>query len=204
LTDTLATLAIALGASWASGINPYAAILLMGGAQLSGLVTLPHDLQVLGSAWVLAAAALLFVLNFFADKIPLVDSMNDALHTFVRIPAGALLAFGAADSLGPQAGTIAALLGGTLAATSHAAKATTRAAVNASPEPFSNIALSLLGDAAVPTMLWLAFSHPVWFFVALAIALALMVGLTVALFKFLRALVRSMRARFAPTQSVVP
>src|SRR4029079_13560383 len=97
LTDTLATLAIALGASWASGINPYAAILLMGGAQLSGLVTLPHDLQVLGSPWVLGVVAILFALNFCADKIPLIDSINDVLHTFVRIPAGALLAFGAAD-----------------------------------------------------------------------------------------------------------
>jgi len=142
--------------------------------------------------------------EFFADKIPGLDSLWDAVHTFIRIPAGMALAAGVFGGDSAVWTTIAALLGGTLAATSHAAKATTRAAVNASPEPFSNIALSLLGDAAVPTMLWLAFSHPVWFFVALAIALALMVGLTVALFKFLRALVRSMRARFAPTQSVVP
>ena len=102
--DTLAALAVALGASWASGLNPYAAVLVMGGAQMLGLVSLPHDLQVLGSPWVLAAAAVLFALNFLADKIPLVDSLNDVLHTFVRIPAGALLAFGAADQLGPEVG----------------------------------------------------------------------------------------------------
>ena len=110
--DTLAVLAVALAAGWASGVNVYAAVLVLGLAQRLGFVTLPHDLQVLASAWVLAAAALLFALNFLADKIPLVDSINDVLHTFVRIPAGALLAFGATDSLGPEAATIAALLGG--------------------------------------------------------------------------------------------
>src|SRR4051812_21644078 len=147
--DTLAVLAVALAASWASGINTYAVVLVLGIAQRLGFVTLPHDLQVLGSAWVLATAGLLFALNFFADKIPLVDSLNDALHTFVRIPAGALLAYGAADSLGPQAGTIAALLGGTLAAGTHVAKTGTRALINTSPEPFSNIAASLAEDGLV-------------------------------------------------------
>src|SRR5436190_14520937 len=161
--DTLAVLAVALAASWASGINTYAAVLVLGAAQRLGFVTLPHDLQVLGSVWVLAAAALLFALNFFADKIPLVDSMNDALHTFVRIPAGALLAFGAADSLGPQAGTIAALLGGTLAAGTHVAKTGARALSNTSPEPFSNIAASLAEDGLVIGGLLLAIAHPITF-----------------------------------------
>ena len=147
--DTLAVLAVALAASWASGINAYAAVLVLGLAQRLGFVTLPHDLQVLGSAWVLATAGLLFALNFFADKIPLVDSLNDGLHTFVRIPAGALLAFGAADQLGPEAATIAGLLGGTLAAGSHIAKTGTRALINTSPEPFSNIAASLAEDGIV-------------------------------------------------------
>ena len=161
--DTLAVLAVALAASWASGINTYAAVLVLGAAQRLGFVTLPHDLQVLGSVWVLAAAALLFALNFLADKIPFIDSLNDALHTFVRIPAGALLAFGAADSLGPQAGTIAALLGGTLAAGTHVAKTGTRALINTSPEPFSNIAASLAEDGLVIGGLLLAIAHPITF-----------------------------------------
>jgi hypothetical protein len=117
------------------------------------------------------------------------------VHTFIRIPAGMALAAAVFGGDSAVWTTIAALLGGTLAATSHAAKATTRAAVNTSPEPFSNIGMSLLGDAAVPTMLWLAFSHPVWFFVALAVALVLMVSVTLMLFKFLRALLRTLRAR---------
>ena len=169
MTDTLATLAIALGASWASGINPYAAILLMGGAQLLGPVSLPADLQVLGSPWVMAAAAVLFVLNFLADKIPLVDSINDVLHTFVRIPAGALLAFGAADQFGPEAAVIAGLLGGTLAAGSHIAKTGTRALINTSPEPFSNIAASFTEDGVVIGGLILALAHPITFLCLLAL-----------------------------------
>jgi hypothetical protein len=181
--DTLAVLAVALAASWASGINTYAAVLVLGVAQRLGFVTLPHDLQVLGSVWVLAAAALLFVLNFFADKIPLVDSLNDALHTFVRIPAGALLAFGAADSLGPQAGTIAALLGGTLAAGTHVAKTGTRALINTSPEPFSNIAASFTEDGLVIGGLILALAHPITFLCLLAL---FVVGLVWLLPKLVR------------------
>ncbi|TMJ28362.1 MAG: DUF4126 domain-containing protein [Alphaproteobacteria bacterium] len=175
--DTLAVLAVALAASWASGINVYATVLVLGAAQRLGLVALPHDLQTLGSAWVLAAAALLFVLNFFADKIPLVDSINDVLHTFVRIPAGALLAFGAADSLGPEAATIAALLGGTLAAGTHVAKTGTRALINTSPEPFSNIAASLAEDGIVIGGLILALAHPITFLCLLFLFLVVLLWL---------------------------
>jgi hypothetical protein len=177
LSDTLATLAIAFGASWASGINPYAAILLMGGAQRFGLVTLPADLQVLGSFWVLAVAAVLFAVNFLADKIPLVDSINDALHTFVRIPAGALLAFGAVDQFGPEAAVIAGLLGGTLAAGSHIAKTGTRALINTSPEPFSNIAASIAEDGVVIGGLLLALAHPITFLCLLALFVGVLLWL---------------------------
>src|SRR5258708_22096114 len=135
-TEALAALAVALGAGWASGLNVYAAVLVLGGAERLGLVSLPHDLQVLASPWVLGVAGLLFALNFFADKIPYIDSLNDLLHTFVRVPAGALLAYGAADQLGPEVGIVAALLGGTLAAGSHVAKTGSRALINTSPEPF--------------------------------------------------------------------
>ena len=114
--ETLAALAVALGAGWASGLNTYAAMLVLGAAQHLGFVTLPHDLQVLASPWVMGAAAILFALNFFADKIPYIDSINDMLQTFVRVPAGALLAYGAAGGLSPEVAVIAGLLGGTLSA----------------------------------------------------------------------------------------
>ena len=175
--DTLAVLAVALAASWASGLNVYATVLVLGTAQRLGLVTLPHDLQALGSVWVLAAAALLFALNFFADKIPLVDSLNDVLHTFVRIPAGALLAFGAADGFGPETATIAALLGGTLAAGTHVAKTGTRALINTSPEPFSNIAASLTEDSLVIGGLILALAHPITFLCLLLLFLVALLWL---------------------------
>ena len=138
--ETLAAIAVALGAGWASGLNAYAAVLVLGGAQRLGLVALPHDLQVLGSPWVLGVATLLFALNFLADKIPYVDSINDVLQTFVRIPAGVLLAYGAAGGLSPEVAIIAGLLGGTLAAGTHIAKTGSRALINTSPEPFSNVA----------------------------------------------------------------
>jgi len=175
--DSLAALAVALGASWASGLNPYATVLVMGGAQMLGLVSLPHDLQVLGSPWVLAAAAVLFALNFLADKIPLIDSLNDVLHTVVRIPAGALLAVGAADPLGPEVATIAGLLGGTLAAGSHIAKTGTRALINTSPEPFSNIAASFAEDSLVIGGLILALAHPITFLCLLALFVVALIWL---------------------------
>jgi hypothetical protein len=167
--DTLAALAVAGAASWASGLNTYAVVLILGLAQALGLVALPQHLQVLGSPWVLGVAGLLFALNFLADKIPYIDSLTDALHTFVRIPAGALLAYGAADQIGPEAAVVAALLGGTLAAGTHIAKTGTRALINTSPEPFSNIAASLTEDMSVLGGLTLAILHPITFLCLLAV-----------------------------------
>ena len=175
--DTLAALTVALAAGWASGLNTYAAVLVLGAAQQLGFVTLPHDLQVLGSPWVMAAAGVLFLLNFFADKIPYIDSLNDLLHTFVRVPAGALLAYGAADQLGPEIGVIAALAGGTLAAGSHVAKTGSRALINTTPEPFSNIAASFAVDGLVVAGLALAIGHPLIFLALLAAFVALLVWL---------------------------
>jgi hypothetical protein len=192
----LVALAAALG--WASGLRLYAVVFLTGAAGFMGWVPLPSGLQVLQQPVVLGASFLLFVVEFFADKIPGVDTLWDALHTFIRIPAGAALAFGALNgAFGVDSNTwamLAALAGGTLAATSHAAKATTRAAVNTSPEPFSNIALSLAGDLAVPGLLWLAYSHPALFWPVLAVAVVSALVLIAVLFKFLRALLR----RFSP------
>jgi len=194
--DTTQLVALAAALGWASGLRLYAVVFLTGAAGWLGWVQLPHGLQVLQHPVVLGASGLMLAVEFCADKIPGLDSLWDAVHTFIRIPAGMALAAAVFGGDSAVWTTIAALAGGTLAATSHAAKATTRAAVNTSPEPFSNIAVSLLGDAAVPTMLWLAFSHPAWFFVALALALVAMVAVTVLLFKFLRALLQSLRTRF--------
>lgn len=186
--DTTQLFAIAAALGWASGLRLYAVVFLTGLAGALGWVDLPQGLRVLQQPLLLVASGLMLAVEFFADKIPGLDSLWDMVHTFVRVPAGALLAAGVFG--GDQASwtLIAALLGGTLAATSHLAKASTRAAVNTSPEPFSNIGLSLLGDATVPGMLWLAWEHPLWFFAALAVALVLMVGLIVLLVKFLRGL----------------
>jgi hypothetical protein len=176
-SDVLAAIAVALGAGWASGLNAYAAVLVLGAAQQLGLVTLPHDLQVLASPWVMGVAAILFALNFLADKIPYVDSINDMLQTFVRVPAGALLAYGAAGGLSPEVAVIAGLLGGTLAAGTHVAKTGTRALINSSPEPFSNIAASLTEDVSVIGGLALAIAHPIIFLFLLALFVALLIWL---------------------------
>ena len=176
-TDVIAAIAVALGAGWASGLNTYAAVLVLGAAQRLGLVALPHDLQVLASPWVIGAAAILFALNFFADKIPYIDSINDMLQTFVRVPAGALLAYGAAGGLSPEIAVIAGLLGGTLAAGTHVAKTGTRALINTSPEPFSNIAASFAEDVGVIGGLALAIANPIIFLCLLALFVALLIWL---------------------------
>ena len=198
--DTTQLFAIAAALGWASGLRLYAVVFLTGLAGLLGWVTLPEGLRVLQQPLLLGASGLMLGVEFFADKVPGLDSVWDMVHTVIRIPAGALLAAGVFG--GDQASwmLIAALMGGTLAATSHVAKASTRAAVNTSPEPFSNLGLSLLGDAAVPTMLWLAWEHPSWFFAALAVAVVLMLGLTVLLLKFLRRLLARWRGA-APAAS---
>ena len=200
--DTTQLVALAAALGWASGLRLYAVVFLTGLVGWAGWLQLPSGLQVLQHPVVLGATGVMLAVEFFADKIPGLDSVWDAVHTFIRIPAGMALAAGVFGGDSAAWTTIAALLGGTLAATSHTAKATTRAAVNTSPEPFSNIALSLLGDAAVPAMLWLAVNHPVWFFVALAVTLVLMGVLIVVLFRFLRALARRFTGR--PVSPVVP
>lgn len=190
-------LALAAALGWASGLRLYLTVLLVGIAGHWGWIDLPPGLQVLGSPLVMSCAAALALVEFLADKVPLVDSAWDALHTLIRIPAGAALVAGLvsgwAGDHGQAWGVVAALIGGGLAATAHAAKASTRAAANTSPEPFSNIGLSLAGDVAVPTMLWLAWAHPLVFFPLLALTLIVMAALIVVCFKFLRALLQRVR-----------
>jgi hypothetical protein len=197
--ETLAAIAVALGAGWASGLNAYAAVLVLGTAQRLGLATLPQDLQVLGSPWVLGVAAILFALNFLADKIPYIDSINDALQTFVRIPAGALLAYGAAGGLSPEVAVIAGLLGGTLAAGTHVAKTGSRALINASPEPFTNVLASLGEDVTVFGGLALAITHPITFLCLLAVFILILIWLLPRLFRLaMKPFRRMARARPGP------
>lgn len=186
--DTTQLFALAAAMGWASGLRLYAVVFLTGLAGSLGWVTLPSGLQVLQNPLVLGASGIMLAVEFFADKIPGLDSIWDAVHTFIRVPAGMALAAGVFGGDSATWAVIAALMGGALAATSHTAKATTRAAANTSPEPFSNLGLSLLDDVAVPAMLWLSWAHPLWFFVALALALVLMVALIVLLAKFVRRL----------------
>ena len=181
----LVALAAALG--WASGLRLYAVVFITGAVGYLGWLPLPAGLHILQHPVVLGASFFMFVVEFVADKIPGVDTLWDALHTLIRIPAGAALAAGVFGGDSATWAAVAALAGGTLAATAHTAKATARAAANTSPEPFSNIALSLAGDLAVPGLLWLAWEKPWVFFPVLAVA--------VVLFKFLRALFQ----RFAPS-----
>ena len=198
--DTAQLLAIAAALGWASGLRLYAVLFLTGLAGFFGWVVLPAGLHVLQSPLMLGASGLMLFIEFFADKIPGVDTLWDMVHTLVRIPAGAALAaavFGADQSSWAMA---AALMGGTLAATSHVAKATTRAALNASPEPFSNIAMSLLGDSAVPVSLWLSWTHPAVFFGVLAVALVVMIAAIWFFARFLRRLARRISGWFGAAQ----
>ncbi len=195
--DTASLLAIAAALGWASGLRLYAVVFLTGIAGWLGWVDLPSGLKLLQSPLMLGASGLMLVVEFFADKIPGIDTLWDLIHTVVRIPAGAALAaavFGADQSSWAMA---AALMGGTLAATSHVAKATTRAALNTSPEPFSNLAMSLLGDSVVPASLWLSWAHPMVFFAMLAVAVVLMIVLIWVLAKFLRGLALRVSGLFA-------
>jgi hypothetical protein len=189
-------LALAAALGWASGVRLYLAVFLTGMAGYFGLVDLPSGLQVLQHPGVLFASGFMCFVEFFADKIPYVDTVWDTVHTVIRIPAGAALAAGALGADNQTMTWVAALLGGSLAATSHAAKLTTRAAVNTSPEPFSNIGVSLFEDGFVVFMLWLSATHPLLFAIALALSLVVSVAVMIVLFKFLRAVAIRIRDFF--------
>jgi hypothetical protein len=193
-TGQLIALAAALG--WASGIRVYAVVLLTGLAGLLGFVELPHGLHVLQHPAVLTAAGFMCFIEFFADTIPYVDTLWDLVHTAIRIPAGAALAAGVFGADHESMAWVAAILGGSLAATSHVTKLTTRAAVNTSPEPFSNIGVSLAEDGFVVFMLWLAAAQPLVFAVVLVLSIAFAIFMLVFLFKFLRVVLRRLSELF--------
>jgi hypothetical protein len=188
--NPIETLGLALGAGFSSGLNLYATIATLGLLQRFGVIHLPEQLQVLAHPWVLGIAIALYFIEFFADKIPLVDTIWDAIHTVIRPPAAALLAYGAAGAAPPEWRWGAALLAGGVALTSHGTKASTRAAVNASPEPFSNWALSFGEDALAVWLTWLATVHPTATIVVVSILLVIAAFLIFHLFRFLRRAVR--------------
>ena len=186
--DTAQLIALAGALGWASGVRLYLVVMLTGLAGFMGWVALPQGLHLLAHPVVLGASGFMVFVEFFADKIPGLDSLWDVVHSVIRIPAGAALAAGVFGADSSAMGLVAALMGGTLAATSFAAKATTRAAINTSPEPFSNIGASLLEDGMVPLGLWLAIAHPFVFVGLLALVLVLSVYLIRVCWRFLRQL----------------
>lgn len=194
-------LALAAALGWASGFRLYAAIFLTGLAGWMGWVDLPQGLHILQHPAVLVASGFMVFVEFFADKIPFVDSVWDAVHTLVRIPAGAALAAAALGADSHEMAWVGALLGGTLAATSHVTKMTARAAVNTSPEPFSNIGVSLAEDGLVVFLLWLSAAHPVAFAIVLVVSIVVAVLLLVLLVRFLRTVARGL-GRFYKGQSL--
>lgn len=192
MPDMFSTVALAGGLSWASGIRLYMALFMAGWFSRMGWIALPQTLQVLESPWVLGMTGVLLIIEFLADKLPGVDSVWDAFQTFIRIPAGAIVAAAALGQMDPAWTTIAALLGGTIAAGAHFTKAGSRALINTSPEPFSNWTASFAEEAAVVGGLWAAFFYPSIFFVLLATFFILALWLLPKLWRGLRWLFRKL------------
>jgi Sec-independent protein translocase protein TatA len=197
--ETIEAISLILGVAWASGINLYAAVLVLGYMGSTGHVNLPPDLEILSSPVVMGAAGLMYVIEFFADKVPGVDTGWDVLHTFIRIPAGAMLAMGMAEGLEMNEAVqfAALLLGGGIAATSHATKAGSRVLINTSPEPFSNWTASITEDIVVIGGLWASLQHPVLFVVALVLFLLLVAWLLPKIWRALKRIVRAIGRFFS-------
>ncbi len=183
-------IALSMGAAWASGINLYATILVLGLLGTSGNMALPPDLQILTNPLVLGAAGIMYLVEFFADKVPMVDTSWDTLHTFIRIPAGALLAAGAVGDMNPAVVLAAGIMGGGIAAGTHAAKSGTRVLVNTSPEPFSNWVVSIGEDIAVIAGLWTALQHPTLFILLLICFVLLLIWLLPKLWRGIKTVFR--------------
>lgn len=194
----ISTLAIAMGASWVSGINLYASVATLGLLSRFAHLELPGELSVLTSWWVIGVALALYVVEFFADKIPLVDSTWDIVHTFIRIPAGAVLAATAFGDFDQSVQVIAFLLGGGLALSSHGTKAATRAVINTSPEPVSNIVVSTLEDILAVASILLSVFLPVLLFVVVGAGLIISAMVLPKVIRFFRQVWRSIRRLFRP------
>ena len=186
--------ALLVATSFAAGLNVYATVATLGVLDRTGLLALPPTLQVLGSWYVIAGSAALFLVEFFADKIPVFDMVWNALHTFVRIPVASLLAYRGTAQLSPSHQLIAALAGGLIALAAHGGKTAVRAAVTPSPEPFSNATLSFGEDALAIFLTWFATKHPY-------IAAGIVIWLLIVIITLARWVARSLRALFRGAES---
>jgi hypothetical protein len=206
---TLQALSLAMGTAWTSGINLYATVAALGIAGRMEMIQLPPNLQVLMHPGVIAVACVMYVIEFFADKVPYVDSGWDVLHTFIRIPAGAVLAARSLGDMNPALELMALLAGGAVALTAHGTKATVRLAINASPEPFSNWAASVSEDITVLGGLWMIFHHPLLMIILVVSFVALVIWLVPKLFRLAKRGFQALRGRMrgikpdqpAPTSS---
>lgn len=194
--DWARALGLGMGSAWLSGLNLYATVLTLGLLQRFHLVTLPGELDFVSQPWVLGIAAVLYLVEFLADKIPVVDSVWDAIHTFIRVPAGAILAASAFAHFDPAVRAAALLAGGTLALGSHGAKAGVRVMANTSPEPFSNILLSILEDFVTVGLAVVAAFHPMVILVIVLIFAVLLIWLAPKILRSIRRMLAQAREIF--------
>ena len=196
-------LALTMGASWASGINLYATLAVLGFSGITGSIELPPDLQVLQNPLVIGAAVLMYGVEFIVDKIPGLDTTWDGIHTFVRIPAGAMLAAGAIGDVGPAMEIAAAIMGGGMATATHATKAGTRAMINTSPEPFTNWIASVSEDVLVIGGLWTALHNPTLFIIFLVVFILLMIWLLPKIWRGVKGVFKFIGRLFGASQDEV-
>lgn len=196
LAEISSLLALSMGVAWASGINLYAAVFMLGWMQNTGNIALPPDLMIVADPMVMIAAGFMYCVEFFADKIPGVDTGWDGLHTFIRIPAGAILAAGAVGDIGAGAELAAALVGGSIAAGTHAFKSGSRVLINTSPEPVTNWTASVAEDLAVIGGLWAALNHPLWFLLGLVLFILLLIWLLPKLWRGIKRVFGAIRRLF--------
>ncbi len=195
--DTISIIALTMGVAWASGINLYATIFMLGYLGTTGNIDLPPDLMVVTDPLVMTSAGLMYCIEFFADKTPGVDTAWDALHTFIRIPLGAVLAMGAVGEMTPAVELAAFIVGGSLAAATHATKAGSRIVINSSPEPVTNWTASIGEDLLVIVGLWTALNHPVVFLVLLVMFIGLMIWLLPRIWRGIQRIFNSIKNFFS-------
>ena len=197
MNEWLPTLSLALGSTWTSGINLYATVSVLGLLQKFGATKLPGGLDALDNWWIIGVAGVLYLIEFFADKIPYVDSVWDVVHTFIRVPAGAIVAYAATNQMDESVGVIATLLGGGLAFSSHGTKAALRAGANLSPEPVSNWVLSIVEDVIAFVGALLSVFAPVLIAIVLIVFLIFFVWFFPKVVRAVRRIFNAIRALFA-------
>jgi hypothetical protein len=190
---TIEALSLAMGTAWTSGINLYATVAALGIANRMEMIQLPQNLEVLSHPGVIAIACVMYLIEFFADKVPYVDTGWDALHTFIRVPAGAILAAQSLGDLNPALELMALLAGGSVSLVAHGTKAATRLAINASPEPFSNWFASLAEDVTVFGSIWLMFNHPIIMLILVLTFLAIVAWLVPRIYRLAKSGFQALR-----------